>query len=162
MPTLVGRIWDGETGRTLAARVQVVASSGQLCAPVDSILKVGSGDPFFYADGEFLVSLPSGQADVLVERGTEYRPTRAVVRVPRSGNAEIDLILDRWTNLASRGWYAGNTHIHYDEKETRPLERLRLDPRGRPAGLHCQPAAALATGVRLERVSHRPARVFLA
>jgi hypothetical protein len=30
--------------------------------------------------------------------------------------------------LPTRGWYPGNTHIHYDEKEDRPDERLRLDP----------------------------------
>ncbi|MGE3270652.1 MAG: hypothetical protein AB7P40_18000 [Chloroflexota bacterium] len=129
MSTLIGRIWDRDAARPLAARVQVVASDGQICSPADSILKVGTGDPFFYADGEFEVSLPSGQADILVERGIEYRPLHMVVRVPHHGSLEIDLPLDRWTRMADRGWYAGNTHIHYDEKETRPLERLHLDPR---------------------------------
>jgi hypothetical protein len=27
------------------------------------------------------------------------------------------------------GWYPGNTHIHYDEREDKPDDRLRLDPR---------------------------------
>ena len=35
----------------------------------------------------------------------------------------------RWNNFADQGWHAGNTHIHYDEKETRPDQRLSLDPR---------------------------------
>ena len=60
MPTLVARIWDRESGRSLAARVQVLASSGSLCSPADSIQKYGTGDPFFYADGTFAVDLPSG------------------------------------------------------------------------------------------------------
>jgi hypothetical protein len=129
MPTLRGRIWDRESNRPLEARVQVVASSGQAVAPRDAIHKVGTGEPFFYSDGTFEVELPSGPTDVVVERGTEYRPTRLSVDVPRHGVAEIEVTLERWIRLGEQGWYAGNTHVHYDEKETRPLDRLRLDPR---------------------------------
>ena len=41
-----------------------------------------------------------------------------------------------WTSSSSggqtwgdRGWHPGNTHIHYRETETRPDDRLQLDPR---------------------------------
>ena len=129
MPTLVGRIWDRDEGRPLAARVQVLASNGSIVAPAGANHKVGPGEPFFYAEGAFEVDLPSGPTDVYVERGTEYRPLREVVTVPRGGRVEVDLPLERWVRLAAEGWYAGNTHVHYDEKETRAVERLRLDPR---------------------------------
>ena len=129
MPTLVGRIWDEDTSRPLAARVQVLAATGAARAPADSIHKHGPGEPFFYADGTFAVELPPGQADVLVERGTEYRPLRQTLTVQRHGTVEVDLPLRRWIRLPEQGWYAGNTHIHYDEKETRPLDRLQFDPR---------------------------------
>src|SRR5690348_13322370 len=129
MPTLRGRIWDRDTSRALEARVQIVTSSGVLAAPQDAIHKVGTGEPFFYSDGAFEVEVPSGPTDVVVERGTEYRPVRLTVDVPRHGVAEPEVALARWIRLAEQGWYAGNTHVHYDEKETRPLERLRLDPR---------------------------------
>src|SRR5215212_9225397 len=129
MATLVGRIWDREPSRPLAARVQVLASDGAICSPSDSILKHGTGEPFFYADGTFAVDLPPGQVDILIERGTEYRPLRQVVTLPRHVTLEIDLSLERWIRLAEQGWYAGNTHIHYDEQETRALDRLRFDPR---------------------------------
>jgi hypothetical protein len=129
MPTLVGRIWDRDTSRPLAARVQVLASTGATRAPSDAIQKHGRGEPFFYADGTFVVDLAAGQADVLVERGTEYRPLRQTLLLPRHGTVEVDLPLQRWINLPEQGWYAGNTHIHYDEKETRALDRLQLDPR---------------------------------
>ena len=49
--------------------------------------------------------------------------------MPARGAVELDLPLERWTDLPEQGWYAGNTHVHYDETETRALERLRLDPR---------------------------------
>ena len=129
MPTLVARLWDRDTARPLAARVQVLGSDGAFKAPAESILKYGTGEPFFYADGSFAVDVPSGQADIVVERGTEYRPLRRTVRVPARGSIELDLTLERWARLAESGWYAGNTHIHYDQFETRPLERLQLDPR---------------------------------
>ncbi|MCC6629029.1 MAG: CehA/McbA family metallohydrolase [Chloroflexi bacterium] len=129
MAHLRGRIWDQASGRPLAARVQVLGSTGQPCAPAEAIHKVGGGEPFFYADGAFAVDAPTGQTDILVERGTEYRPLRLVVTLPPGGTVDVDLPLERWIALPEQGWYAGNTHVHYDEKETRALDRLRLDPR---------------------------------
>ena len=129
MPTLIGRIWDRDTARPLAARVQVLAATGARRAPADAIHKHGPGEPFFYADGTFAVDLAGGQADIFVERGTEYRPLRQTLTLPRHGTVEVDLPLQRWISLPEQGWYAGNTHIHYDETETRALDRLHLDPR---------------------------------
>jgi hypothetical protein len=129
MTTLRGRIWDRESGRPLEARVQVTASTGHFRAPDGAILKVGTGEPFFYSDGTFEVDVPVGQTDVVVERGTEYRPLRMVLRAPSSGNVDVDLPIERWVKLPEMGWYAGNTHVHYNERETRPVDRLRMDPR---------------------------------
>ncbi|HOG48003.1 MAG TPA: CehA/McbA family metallohydrolase [Anaerolineae bacterium] len=42
---------------------------------------------------------------------------------------ELTLPLHRWVDLRKTGWYGGNTHVHYDERETRPDERLELDTR---------------------------------
>jgi hypothetical protein len=129
MAQLRGRIWDRASGRPLAARVHVLASTGQFRAPEEALRKVGGGEPFFYADGEFAVEAPTGQADIVVERGTEYRPLRLVVDLPARGAVEVDLPLERWIALPDQGWWAGNTHVHYDEREGRALDRLRLDPR---------------------------------
>ena len=65
---------------------------------------------------------------MVVERGTEYRPLLRTVEIPRTGTLEVELPLERWINLPAEGWHAGNTHIHYNEHETRPDERRRLDP----------------------------------
>ncbi len=129
MSELRGRVWDRASGRPLEARVSVQASTGLFCAPADATLKVGPGDPFFYCDGTFVVDVLRGQTDVVVERGTEYRPLHLTVVMPATGAVDLDLPLDRWISLPEQGWYAGNTHVHYDDKETRPLDRLRLDPR---------------------------------
>lgn len=129
MPTLEGRVRDRASGRPLEARVHVLSSWGDVRAPDDAVRKVGNGEPFFYCEDRFAVEVPCGQADIVVERGTEYRPLRLSVDVPAQGTVTVDLPLERWINLPEQGWYAGNTHVHYDETETRALERLRLDPR---------------------------------
>lgn len=129
MATLRGKVWDKRTGRPLEARVHVLSALGRFCAPESVILKVGGGEPCFYCEGDFSVEVPRGQTDVVVERGIEYRPLRVVVDAPAKGVVEVDLPLERWIRLSDTGWYAGNTHIHYNETESRPLDRLRLDPR---------------------------------
>ena len=128
MSELRGRIFDADGGRALEARVHILASTGEPVAPEAALRKVGGGEPFFYCEGEFAVDVPRGQADVVVERGTEYRPLRMVVDVPATGAIDLDLPLRRWIRMPEQGWYAGNTHVHYDETETRALDRLRADP----------------------------------
>ena len=78
---LRGRILDRESGRALEARVHVRASTGEVHTPPDAIRKVGPGESFFYADGTFELDLPPGPAEIVLERGTEFRPLQ-VVDVP--------------------------------------------------------------------------------
>jgi hypothetical protein len=130
MAILRGRIWDKQRGTPLEARVRIVASSGEFHAPEDALHKVGAGEPFFYCgDGSFEVDVPVGPTDVVVERGTEYTPLRLYLDVPSDGAVSVDAPLERWIDLPGQGWFGGNTHVHYNETETRPLDRLRLDPR---------------------------------
>ena len=129
MGKIAARIVDAATGEAVEARVQVLTSGGVFAHPSDALLKVGTGLPFFYCEGEFSVDVPRGLTQVLVERGTEYVPARLTVEVPARGTVALDVPLERWTDLGQRGWHPGNTHIHYDHNERRPDERLRLDPR---------------------------------
>ncbi len=129
MGRITGSIRDATTGEKVQARVQVLDPTGLPTAPEGAIWKVGPGEPFFYSDGEFSVETTRGYYRVLVERGTEYRPWQTTVHVGKSENAGLDVALERWADLAVRGWHPGNTHIHYDEKETRPDERLAYDSR---------------------------------
>ena len=128
MGTLHGVILDGTSKEKIEAKVHVLTSAGQFRSPAGTLLKVGPGRPFFYCEGEFTVDVPRGKVDILVERGTEYVPLRKVLDMPKKGAVDVELILERWTNLPEQTWYPGNTHIHYDEKEAQPDDRLRLDP----------------------------------
>lgn len=127
MGTVTGTIVDAQSGTPLAAKVSVQGSGGLFHAPEGSIATVGTTNPFFYADGSFTVELPRGQADVRVERGTEFTPLHITTKVPLQGSVNLTLPLRRWIRLDEQGWYPGNTHIHYREFETRPAERLRFD-----------------------------------
>jgi len=129
MGILAGKIVDKTSGQTMEARVQVLSSSGMFLHPKDAILKVGAGLDFFYSDGSFAVNAPVGKTQVLVERGTEYVPTKVSVDMPAHGTMTADIEMERWAGLGEQGWHPGNTHIHYDENELRPDDRLRLDPR---------------------------------
>jgi hypothetical protein len=130
MTILRGRVWDRRRGVPLEARVQVMASTGELCAPEGALHKVGPGESFFYVDDSgFEVDVPGGPTQVVVERGTEYTPLRLSLNAPWSGLVDVEAPLERWIDLPDQGWYGGNTHVHYSEVESRPLDRLRLDPR---------------------------------
>ena len=129
MTKLAGKIIDGGTGESVEARVQVVGPGGNQLAPADAMFKVGSGEPFFYSDGEFSLEVPRGRVQITVERGTEFTPWRQTVEASGSGTATVDVELQRWSDLPERGWHPGNTHIHYDEKEGDPERRLAYDSR---------------------------------
>ena len=127
MGTLHGTIIDAVSGESLDAKVHVLNATGTFSHPPNSMLKRGPGTPFFFSDGAFAVEGSRGRTDVLVERGTEYEPYRTTVELPAKGRVEVEIPLRRWYRPQEEAWYPGNTHIHYDEKETRPDERLGID-----------------------------------
>jgi hypothetical protein len=65
----------------------------------------------------FRVELPPGGYTFTVERGKEYR---SIVRQVQVGAEPVRLRLPmhRWINMAKRGWFSGDTHVH------RPLDEL--------------------------------------
>ncbi|MCA9126142.1 MAG: CehA/McbA family metallohydrolase [Planctomycetales bacterium] len=62
------------------------------------------------ADG-FQLDVPPGTYSVTAMLGKEYRPTTQIVEVGGS-RVEIELPLERFANMADRGWYSGDTHVH--------------------------------------------------
>jgi hypothetical protein len=64
----------------------------------------------------FTIDLPSGKYTFTVERGKEYLPLVREVIVDGAA-IDVKLQLKRWINLAERGWYSGETHVHRDLHE---------------------------------------------
>ena len=127
MARIHGTIVDTATKERIDAKVHALSAAGVFTHPANSLLKQGPGTPFFFSNGEFEVEVPSGRTDILVERGTEYEPTRVVVNASASGIADVEIPINRWYYPQEDNWYPGNTHIHYDEKETQPDDRLAVD-----------------------------------
>lgn len=68
-------------------------------------------------DGTFEAMLPPGRHTITVERGKEYRTLTREVEIG-ADPVIVDLPLSRWIDMAARGWYSGETHVH------RPLADL--------------------------------------
>jgi EF hand len=62
-------------------------------------------------DGE-TVLLPPGQFTMYYGRGPEYRWLKRAVTIPATGEARIEVQLERWVHPKAYGYYSGDHHIH--------------------------------------------------
>lgn len=90
---------DSENGSALAYREQWVPMP-------DSVEKHTTVSPH-----PFRVELRPGKYTLTVERGKEYLPFSESFTMG-DDDIEKSIRLNRWVNLAERGWYSGETHVH--------------------------------------------------
>ncbi len=128
MPKIHGVTLDKNLNIHTPAKVHIVDAGGRAVLPVDTIHKVGPGLEGFYSSGEFSMEAPAGFTTFIVEKGTEFTPCEITHHVARGSAHSFMFPIERWIDLAQLGWYSGNTHVHYNDRENRPDERLRLDP----------------------------------
>ena len=67
---------------------------------------------YAYIDGRCEGWLPRGDVMVDVARGFEYEPLRSKVRI-EPGQQRLELRIKRWADMNSRGWYSGDSHVHF-------------------------------------------------
>lgn len=120
-----GRVVDDSTGEPIPARVYLQNEAGEWLF-VSSAAADGSALPYReqwvpMADSveqhttlsahPFRIDLPRGSYSLEIERGKEYLPLRRRITI---GEQPVDetFRLTRWINLAKRGWYSGETHVH--------------------------------------------------
>lgn len=109
-----------ENGTPTAIRVYVTGSDGMMRAPEGAFLRIVggdynqpySGDGYFYAEGSFKLRLPEGKAVIEAARGFEYEFVRHEVAIVADKPRTLAVHLKRPINMAQRGWYSGETHIH--------------------------------------------------
>jgi hypothetical protein len=77
---------------------------------------------YAYIDGTCQGWLPRGEVQVEVARGFEYVPLRQVVQIA-PGQRELTLRIARWTDMAARGWYSGDSHVHFLSVQGSHLEQ---------------------------------------
>jgi hypothetical protein len=107
------RIRD-ERGRPAAARVYLTGSDGLAWAPKGAINRYAAlpAEPFFHAENSFEIHLPAGLTVIEATRGIEYKLTRREIDLAAGKPAEIEMRLERWIDMAARGWYSSDAHIH--------------------------------------------------
>lgn len=122
---------DLKTNEPVHCRVNVVGPDGDYYEPRENLLapwslsrlgnRPGKGPFryygwFFYSNGQSEVSVPPGKVRVEVWKGLEFRPEQVEVEAAAGKSQEVRIRLERVADLASRGWYSGDTHIHLDRK----------------------------------------------
>jgi len=103
-----------EQGRPTAARVYLTAADGLAYAPRQSISRITamSAEYYFHAQDQFEIDLPAGQTLVEAARGQEYELAHQAVELVPGKPATIRIALKRWDNMAAKGWYSADAHIH--------------------------------------------------
>jgi hypothetical protein len=111
--TLHAQVVD-EQGRPAAARIYITGSDGLAYAPYGSISRITamSAEYFFHAQDQFDLDVPAGTTLVEAARGQEYELAHQSVDVQPGKPATVRVALQRWENLAARGWYSADAHIH--------------------------------------------------
>ena len=122
------RVVDEATGRPVPCRIHFRSPEGvpyqphghhaHLNAEHDTWHVDVGGDlrldqaTYAYIDGRCQGWLPTGRVLVDVARGFEYEPLRGEIEI-KPGQRELELRLDRWTDMNAEGWYSGDTHVHF-------------------------------------------------
>lgn len=133
------RIEDGNTGLPVAARVHFRTQNGAYVAPhghqadvniawfedIGGDCKV-NGVPYAYIDGKFQIDMPVGSVYAEVVRGFEYEPVRRLIEV-KPGQKDLTIKIDRAFDMKKRGYYSGDTHVHFLSSQSAHLEATAED-----------------------------------
>lgn len=122
---LRGDIVDADSGKAIAARIYIQGADGSWHFPT-SESPDGAAVPYKRQRGDnknavemhtalpahpFVVDLPPGPYTIAVERGKEYLPAIETVKLTTEP-VKVTIKLCRWLDMAERGWYSGDTHVH--------------------------------------------------
>ena len=151
--TLQVTVRDAESGAAVPVRVHLAnqngvaaplpeAASGVLYARSTAVGKAeGFGfqpDSSFYVDGSFEVDLPPGTYRLSLSKGHEYLAQEHRIAVEAGQELSKTYRLRRWIDMAGRGWYSADEHIH-----------LQRSPRDNPYIMDWIRAEGIHVGVLL-------------
>lgn len=94
------------------SRIYLTGADGLGYAPRGAISRFAPlpAEQFFHARESFEIELPAGDTLVEAARGLEYE--WASQRIDLRKPATIRLAPRRWVDMAARGWYSSDAHIH--------------------------------------------------
>jgi hypothetical protein len=133
------RINDAGTGQPTPARVQFKTSDGEYLPPLGRLADFATGvgedvggnllrgdERYAYVDGSFEILLPAEPVLVAIFKGPEYKPVLTTAQVG-PGKMALRFMLERWTDLRSKGWYAGDGRTHFLTPHAALLEAAAED-----------------------------------
>lgn len=135
-------VLDDDTGKPVPCRVHFRSPDGIPFQPHGHHNQVNSnldtwhidvgGDvrlgqiTYAYTDGTCQGWLPRGEVLVDVARGFEYEPIRESITIA-PGQRELTLRLKRWTDMNAKGWYSGDSHVHFLSSQGAHSESMAED-----------------------------------
>ena len=123
--TLRGDVVDADSGKPLPCRISIRGSDGTFHV-AKSASPDGSAIEYRKQAGQnkgsiehhvtlsahpFTIDLAPGKYTLTVQRGKEYVAETREVEIGEAASA-VTFKLKRWINMAERGWYSGETHVH--------------------------------------------------
>jgi hypothetical protein len=126
------RVIDKESGRAVPARVRLLEATGKEVVPIGHVETLAEGARegdvrfqsrrFAYVDGSFEIDPARLPLKYQVIKGYEYLIAEGELAADNVRDGAITIPLSRWSNLAQRGWYSGDIHIHHIAPKTCRLE----------------------------------------
>jgi hypothetical protein len=82
--------------------------------------------PFFYSDGTFEIQVPPGDVKLTPERGHKHENKKKDVTVKPGQILDVILESGRIIDMKAKGWYSGDTHIHWVKNWWSENEKIEL------------------------------------
>ena len=133
------RVVDADTGKPVGTRVNFRSPHGAYIAPHGHQVDVNTawfedmggdckvrGTPYAYIDGTCQIDLPVGSVYVEAVRGFEYSPVRQKLEI-KPGQRHLTLEMKRVIDMKERGYYSGDTHVHFLSAQSAHLEAAAED-----------------------------------
>ena len=127
-------IVDAKTGVPASARVSITDARADYWPPRghQKHIRVGwredvgrdvrvADKTWAYVPSQFVADLPEGDFTIAVAKGVEYEPATMAFAVSAQTGAQ-KVALTRWADMNSKGWYSGDTHVHFLDDRTALLE----------------------------------------
>jgi TolB protein len=114
-------VTDAATGREVPARVSLTGADGRSYAPDDAWRHADDGFDrserkfeygYFHTMGSSVTTLPAGVMAVEITHGPEFRVENQRVTIRAGATETLRVALRRLDDLAARGWYNGDLHVH--------------------------------------------------
>jgi len=112
-------VLDASTNKTISCRVHLADAEGR----PKLFDHLPSYRDHFCCDGQEVLNLPAGKYTYVIERGPEYKRCKGSFEIKRGSLTEIKEKLSRITDMASKGWWSGELHVHRPAKDIELLMR---------------------------------------